>query len=184
MGAISKLTGKQEKFVIAYLGEANCNATEAARIAGYRSNGHTLEQVAYENLRKPEIASRIKQAFIANRMTPEECARRVSDMARASVEDIGNVDGGMFFLDLDKAKKRDKLHLISGVEWTNKGQMKVKLHSALDALDKIAKMHGMYKNDEPTVTLNINTETPEQRRQALKEFLMEQMAGNAIDASP
>ena len=36
------------------------NATEACRKAGYKGSNHTLEQVAYENLRKPEIVSAIE----------------------------------------------------------------------------------------------------------------------------
>jgi len=48
-----KLTLKQQLFVEAYLGEAKGNATEAARIAGYKGNEITLAAVGAENLRKP-----------------------------------------------------------------------------------------------------------------------------------
>jgi len=51
-----KLTTKQQRFVDFYDG----NATEACRKAGYKGSNHTLEQVAYENLRKPEIVSAIE----------------------------------------------------------------------------------------------------------------------------
>ena len=52
----NKLTTKQQRFVDFYDG----NATEACRKAGYKGSNHTLEQVAYENLRKPEIVSAIE----------------------------------------------------------------------------------------------------------------------------
>lgn len=64
------LTPKQRAFVEAYSG----NATEAARIAGYRGCPGTIRSVARENLSKPHIADAIRHretarsaARIANR---------------------------------------------------------------------------------------------------------------------
>lgn len=54
------LTKKQETFVSAYLGEAEGNATEACRIAGYQGDAVTLAAVGYDNLRKPQIAEAIR----------------------------------------------------------------------------------------------------------------------------
>lgn len=74
-----QLTVKQLKFVAAYIGEANGNASEAARIAGYR----VPMQQGYENLRKPEIAAAIaehrtaiKAEGIANRQNRIERLNR------------------------------------------------------------------------------------------------------------
>jgi hypothetical protein len=53
--ARDQLTGKQHAFVAAYLGEANRNATEAARIAGYQ---HPMQQ-GNRLLRNVEIMSQI-----------------------------------------------------------------------------------------------------------------------------
>ena len=53
------LTHKQSLFVAYYLGEADGNATEAAALAKYAGNRRTLEQVGFENLRKPKIKSAI-----------------------------------------------------------------------------------------------------------------------------
>jgi phage terminase small subunit len=52
----NKLTNKQFEFVAAYLGKANRNATEAARIAGYKNP----RQMGSENLSKPDIESAIQ----------------------------------------------------------------------------------------------------------------------------
>lgn len=49
------ITEKQRRFIMAYLGEAKGNATEAARIAGYKGSENTLASVGKENLRKPHI---------------------------------------------------------------------------------------------------------------------------------
>lgn len=50
-----KLTTMQRTFVDCYTG----NATEAARMAGYKGNDHTLQVVGYQNLLKPVIAEAI-----------------------------------------------------------------------------------------------------------------------------
>lgn len=42
------------------MGQAAGNATEAARIAGYKGNRQTLGSVGEENLRKPEIIAAIQ----------------------------------------------------------------------------------------------------------------------------
>jgi hypothetical protein len=53
------LTTKQTLFAEFYLGEAAGNATRAAALAGYKGDPVTLAAIGYENLRKPQIASRI-----------------------------------------------------------------------------------------------------------------------------
>lgn len=55
-----KLTGKQEAFVVAYVGDARFNATDAARLSGYSGNDTTLAVVGSENLKKPKIREAIK----------------------------------------------------------------------------------------------------------------------------
>ena len=56
----AKLTEKQRRFVEAYMGAAAGNATEAARIAGYKGNAKTLGVVGSENLAKPCIQEAIE----------------------------------------------------------------------------------------------------------------------------
>lgn len=80
-----KLTTKQRLFVEAYL--ANPNATEAARVAGYKGNDRTLGQVGAENLKKPEIAklieTRVEQAVI----TANEILTDVKEIAKSARRD-------------------------------------------------------------------------------------------------
>lgn len=70
----TKLTAKQNAFVAAYIGSAKGNATEAARIAGYKGNDETLRAVGHENLTKPHIAAQIA----AHRATIE--SRAIADL--------------------------------------------------------------------------------------------------------
>lgn len=87
--APEKLTEKQRRFVEAFMGKAAGNATEAARLAGYRGTDNTLRVVGAENLSKPAIAaavSAIQQAdpLIADR---NERQRFWTDVMRGVVED-------------------------------------------------------------------------------------------------
>lgn len=61
-----KLTEKQRRFVEAYMGEAKGNATEAARLAGYKGNRATLQAVGKENLSKPLISGAVAQVQSAD----------------------------------------------------------------------------------------------------------------------
>jgi hypothetical protein len=58
---MTKLTLKQQRFVNAYTRSGNGRL--AAKEAGYNGNDHTLEQIASENLRKPEVTAAIALAF-------------------------------------------------------------------------------------------------------------------------
>ncbi len=56
-----QLTLKQRRFVNAYI--RNGNGRLAAKEAGYGGDDHTLEQIASENLRKPEVTTALAEAF-------------------------------------------------------------------------------------------------------------------------
>lgn len=58
---MAKLTEKQRRWVEAYQGAAAGNATEAARLAGYKGNDKTLGQVGAENLKKPVILEALEE---------------------------------------------------------------------------------------------------------------------------
>lgn len=79
-----KLTPKQELFIEAYLGKANGNATEAARLAGYKGNDVTLATVGTENLRKPQIAQAIKERLAEKKdvMSADEVLETLTKIAR------------------------------------------------------------------------------------------------------
>lgn len=53
------LTLKQQKFVDAYIGPAAGNATEAARLAGYKGSDTAMRVTGHDNLAKPNIALQI-----------------------------------------------------------------------------------------------------------------------------
>jgi hypothetical protein len=73
---------------------------------------------------------------------------RLSDIATGSLGDIVDVQkDGTFKVDLHKAKRRGKFHLIRRVRQTKYGDI-VELHDPMVALDKLGKYLGMWDNDD------------------------------------
>lgn len=63
----AKLTHRQRAFVDAYTGAAIGNATEAARMAGYKGNDRTLAVTGAKNLTKPAVREAIRAAEMETR---------------------------------------------------------------------------------------------------------------------
>lgn len=83
-----ELTEKQQRFVEAFVGAAKGNASEAARLAGYRStSAQGFARIGEENRRKPEIRRAIEEASVVIRSdaiaTREERQRFLSDIMRS-----------------------------------------------------------------------------------------------------
>lgn len=103
------LTVKEQLFVNAYLGQAGYNATEAARVAGYKGNDNTLGVVGFDNLRKPKIAALVLERLNEAAMSANEVLARLSKHARGRLVDLLNEDGQF---DLALAEKRDVADLL------------------------------------------------------------------------
>jgi hypothetical protein len=56
-----QLNARQKKFVAFYLGDANGNATEAARLAGYEGDAKTLSVTGFKQVRNAKIAAAIAE---------------------------------------------------------------------------------------------------------------------------
>lgn len=78
------LTLKQELFVSAYLGAANGNATEAARIAGYKNP----EISAKNNVRNHTIAARISERVAHVAASADQVLAELTDVAMADWRDF------------------------------------------------------------------------------------------------
>lgn len=75
----TKLTFKQEAFVAAYLGEAHGNATEAARIAGYKKP----HPEGVRLLRNATIAARVQEQVAKYTASADDVLRELADVAFA-----------------------------------------------------------------------------------------------------
>jgi phage terminase small subunit len=62
-----KLTEKQRKWLAAYLADPRCNATEAAKAAGYKGNRVTLAQIGSKTRRVPQVAAAIEADLMRHR---------------------------------------------------------------------------------------------------------------------
>jgi len=92
-----RLTSKQQRFVDAYCGEAMGNATEAARIAGYRGGARTWARVGSVNIRNcninNEIENRTKKVRSKAIMTAEERQEWLTSVIQGRVLDGALHDG-------------------------------------------------------------------------------------------
>ncbi|HOG48005.1 MAG TPA: terminase small subunit [Anaerolineae bacterium] len=77
----AKLTRKQFIWLTFYLGEARFNATEAARLAGYK----TPRCSGPENLHKPAVIEAIAQWWATKAMATDETMGRLAEIARGDL---------------------------------------------------------------------------------------------------
>ncbi len=77
-----ELTLKQQKFIDAFLGAANGNATGAAKLAGYSGSYDVLRRIGSGNLRVPEIRQAIDEALSENGMSAAEVLSELAKVGR------------------------------------------------------------------------------------------------------
>jgi phage terminase small subunit len=135
------LTDKQVIFVEECL--VCWNATEAARRAGYSGNDVTLAVVGWENLRKPKIQERVRARMTEKAMAADEVLARLADHARGNMVDFLSWSGRGARLDLAKAAKAGKLHLVKSFTKGRRGTS-IELYDAQAALVHIAKHLGLF----------------------------------------
>jgi len=150
---VKNLTDKQQAFINHYI--QIWNATEAARRAGYQGNDNTLAVVGHENLRKPNVCNEIERRMQENAMEANEVLSRLSDQARADMGDFLDVRHNYAALDLEKAKELGLLRHVKKFKVSARGT-EVELYSSQAALQTLAKAHGLLK--ETQINVNINLE--------------------------
>ena len=138
-------TDKQIQFVAHYL--ICWNGAEAARRAGYSVK--TAAVIAHENLTKPYIRSLIDERMKQVAMSAGEVLARLSDMARASLDDVINPDDEF---DLTLARASGKMHLVKKIKRTQHTNddgfttrtTEIELHDAQAALVQLGKYHKLF----------------------------------------
>lgn len=130
------LTAKQRAFVAAYLSNG-FNGSLAARTVS--PHAKRPDQIAYEYLRKPEIAAAVRQGLAEQAMPADEVLARIAEQARGTMEDFLDEAGD---IDLKQARERNRLHLIKTRATTKEGE-RIELYSAQSALELLAKHHAL-----------------------------------------
>lgn len=165
--SLDGLTYKQRLFVEAYLGPSNGNASDAARRAGYKNPallGHRL-------VKKSAISAAISARLDSAALTTNQILAILSDQATVSVEDFGHVSEHGYTLDLDKARKRGRMHCIKKLKPVRvqvddgedqpayRTEYEIELHNSQTAIELLGKYRGMWAGDlgKPEAS---NTEPP------------------------
>ena len=144
-----RLTTKEEAFTENYCANG-FNATQAAADAGYKGNRATLAQVGYENLRKPEIPSRVRTRLDGLHASADEVLNLLADHLRADLADFQGCFDDEGGLDLDKAKEKGVSRLVRKIrsvtrmiprgkdeEPIRETTVEIELYSAQDAAAKL-----------------------------------------------
>src|SRR5690348_7970351 len=110
-----QLTDKQRAFVDAYCGPAGCNASEAAKRAGYSEK--TAYSIGAENLKKPEIQARVRELLDAWAMPAEGVLAELTEIASAEWKEFVEIlswddDGKPLKVKMDLSGKVKSLELL------------------------------------------------------------------------
>ncbi len=87
MENLTKLTAKQQLFCEFYIGAANGNATEAARMAGYQGSDETLRVTASRMLTKANISRMCKQRVNEVALSADKVLSELTTIALSKVEE-------------------------------------------------------------------------------------------------
>lgn len=142
---MSDLTAKQQLFIDEYL---KCyNATQAAKMAGYKGNDNVLGVTGYDNLRNPKIASAIQRRLQESAMSADEVLARLADMARSNIADFSKVRHVSDLEEIhDKAHvaKKFKRTIYRSAYGSETETVELELYDAQSALEKIGRHHGLF----------------------------------------
>jgi hypothetical protein len=117
-------------------------AAEAARRAGYKcTTDNSYASMAKQALALPHVKAYLEQVLEEQTLSRTEVLRRISDHATASVDIFLSFDEvGKAYIDLDKARRDGKLHLIKKVKQTHNG-LEVELVDSQKALSDLLRVY-------------------------------------------
>lgn len=149
-----------QRFVLYFLGQAGGNATAAAEMAGLGTSYSTSARIAHDLRRRPDVRAAIHALMAQELMGGQEIRWRLMRHATASMEDLLDLrDPDAPKLDLATAERRGRLDCIKKLKiktrehYTKDGDhdytdthVEVELHDPQAALDKLARLGGMYQD--------------------------------------
>lgn len=142
-----ELTNKQQVFIDEYI--KSWNATDAARLAGYKATNGSLAVIGYENLRKLKIKEAIDLKLKESAMSADEVLSRLARIARGNIKNVINVSNAEDVEELDndhsltiKKFKRRITHSKDGEETYE--DIELELYSAHEAQRDLGKYHSLF----------------------------------------
>lgn len=181
------LTLRQNFFVECYIANGG-NPRLAVKQAGYKSKNigeHVERLMADPNVHKA-IYGRMNGIMRTQGLNPEQVVSELMSIAFSNVKDIMDWDGATKTVTLKNSKDISKYsaQAIAEVNQTTVAgghkSIKVKMYNKLDALDKLAKMLGVYQD-----TIKVMHETQDDRPDEVKIKELESLlrgSGMIIDA--
>lgn len=133
------LNWRQRQFVCFYLGAANGNATQAARLAGYANPESNAYRLLLSDGVQAAILARLDEAALRT----DEILARLSDIATADLSDFVKCTASGFSLDLEHARQCGKTHLIKKLSNTKHG-VAIELHDAQAALVHLGRYRKLF----------------------------------------
>lgn len=140
--AKAKMTPKQERFCQEYV--IDCNGTQAAIRAGYSQ--HSANEIAAENLAKPNIRDRVAelQAKIAKKLeiTAEKVLREIALLGFSNMQDYAEFSPDGVTLKESSELTREQMAAVSSVSETTTqhgGSVHFKLHDKRGSLELLGK---------------------------------------------
>lgn len=137
-----KLTTRQRRFIDFYLGGAKGNGAEAARLAGYSDAPNESCRL----LKRPHIRGAIEARLVEEAMSAGEVLRLLTQQAKASLEDFltWEATGEYFRVDLAKAAKAGRLHLLKSIKIDNLGRTEVEIVDTQAAVAQLGRYHKLF----------------------------------------
>jgi phage terminase small subunit len=137
-----ELTQKQRLFVEAFIGQANGNAREAARAAGYSGDDNALSQRAFELMRNPKVSELIGVRVEEAVMRSNEVLSQLSAIAKGDWQN---------FLEIRRDKDGETV------------SANLKLSDKIKALELLGKYHKLFSE-----RLDLNVQVSDWRIEAAK----------------
>jgi len=184
---MAKMTPKQQRFVEEYL--VDLNALQAAIRAGYSKK--TAEQQGPRLLGNAGVQKAIQTAMQErSERVQVDMDEVIREFLRVGLSDMRNVmvwgPDGMTLLPSDQLSD-DVAAAVSEVSQTitkDGGTIRLKLHSKMDALDKLARHLGLYAPDKVAMTdsegRDIGRDPKEEFRLRLTQIVERTIAGREV----
>jgi len=157
------MTEKEERFCLAYPGEAKFNGTRAAEIAGFTGDNTTLSSTAHALLEKPEIKEEIKkQTERRLKDAGYQVDAVVAELLNIAFYDITDFQDDVGALDLTRkglptsAIQEITQKVLMGESGESKAvkQVKIKFHDKIKALEMLSKLLDMKSGTTPIELIN------------------------------
>jgi hypothetical protein len=182
------LTPRRAAFVDYYL--KTQNATESARLAGYKQTEEALAVTGYRLLRSAKVQAELRRRLKKHILSADQVLESLSNHAKADIADVLEPDGSF---DLGSAKRRGKSSLLRKLkvkhryekaadgELTPVIEHEFELHDAQSALKTLAQYHGLLIERSENLNLNLTLVSDEERQVKMAE-IFSRLEARAIEA--